>query len=224
MFICAEEMKTSLVGDTAEWVEGCIMSPEHWEFVGTSGRKARRHWRVRPLGGPAPMYAAAACVLKPRALICPWYQECALTSLCIVMCLPMCVWVWVWVHANFNLRSDKSVHPGDGKYACCCACWHTGLHCSPESVLIPASVWVVCFFLFFFNSVWCSLAEWVASPCSRSSIAVCYFGWFCCPVPDLVADVFKHLVVCMCVIAPPLDPLRLMHAGRCTQNSSKISM
>lgn len=43
MFICGEEMKTSLVGETAEGLEGCIMSPERWEFVGASGRKAPRH-------------------------------------------------------------------------------------------------------------------------------------------------------------------------------------
>lgn len=117
MFIFGEEMKTSSVGETAEG-QGCIMSPESRGFAGTSDRKAARHWRVRPLGGSAPIHTAAACVLTPWALICPRYPECVLMSVCIVMRLTVCV--CARVHAYFNLCSDKRVYPSKGKYACWC--------------------------------------------------------------------------------------------------------
>lgn len=104
----------------------------------SSGRKACRHWRIRPLGGSSQNQTAPAYVLKPQALICSQYQVCAhvYVHYCVVahvhiygvfvracilqcvfiysiytsvsMCSHICVCMSVYVWASFKLRVFNS--------------------------------------------------------------------------------------------------------------------
>lgn len=193
MFFYGREIKTSLVRETA-LKQSRIIFQEDGKFARSSGRKARRHRRIRPLGGPTQKQTTPACVLKPQALICSPYRVCAhvvhhcvgahvhingvFYSACILQCVFICS---IFMYISEFVLSCMRVYV--------CVCLFTYGLCSSSECLILVCVGV------FFCSDWCSLVKWVPA-LQQVTNNSCLLFLCCLFIPDCwVTDVFDHLSV-----------------------------
>lgn len=126
MFFYGWEIKTSLVRETALGQSRIILQ-EYDKLARSSGRKARRHWCIRPLSGPSQKQTTPACMLKPQAFICSWYRVCAHVCVYHCVCVLVCTFmVCLYVHAYVcvyiqYISVSMCIH-----CACVCACLHMG--------------------------------------------------------------------------------------------------